>query len=68
MARLQQGFATGEMGFRVRLHRSNREARMSALCQKQTLNEKKFGREISMIALGDHEIMLRRLPLIPDHR
>ena len=43
-------------------------AAMTALCQKQILNEKKFGREISMIALGDHEIMLGHLPLIPDHR
>jgi hypothetical protein len=34
--RLQQGFAVGEMGFRVRLHSSNREARMSALCHKPT--------------------------------
>jgi hypothetical protein len=31
--RLQQGFAVGEMGFRVRLHSSNREARMSAMGQ-----------------------------------
>jgi hypothetical protein len=34
--RLQQGFATDEMGFRVKLHSSNRAARMSALGQKQT--------------------------------
>jgi hypothetical protein len=34
--RLQQGFATDEMGFRVRLHGSNRKARTSALCQKRT--------------------------------
>ena len=30
-ARLQQGFATDEMGFRVKLRGNNREARMSAL-------------------------------------
>ena len=35
--RLQQGFAIDEMGFRAKLHSSNREARMSALGQKQTL-------------------------------
>ena len=34
--RLQQGFVTDEMGFRAELHSSNREARMSALGQKQT--------------------------------
>ena len=34
---LQQGFAIDEMGFRAKLHSSNREARMSALGQKQTL-------------------------------
>src|SRR6516164_1277936 len=34
---LQQGFATDEMGFRVRLHGSNPEPLMSALDQKQTL-------------------------------
>jgi hypothetical protein len=28
----------------------------------------KLDREISMTALRDHEIMLWRLPLIPDHR
>jgi hypothetical protein len=33
---LQQGFATGEMGFRVSLHRSTPELPMSALGQKQT--------------------------------
>jgi len=37
MMQLQQGFATGEVGFRVKLHGSNREAQMSALGQKQTL-------------------------------
>jgi hypothetical protein len=41
---------------------------MSALCQKRTSDEKKLDREISMTALRDHEIMLWRLPLIPDHR
>ena len=34
---LQQGFAMGEMGFRVSLQRSNPEPLMSALGQKQTL-------------------------------
>jgi len=34
--RLQQGFAVGEMGFRIKLHGSNSEALMSALGQKQT--------------------------------
>jgi hypothetical protein len=34
--RLQQGFAIEEMGFRVKLHSSNRKAQMSALGQKQT--------------------------------
>src|SRR6516225_2037304 len=34
--RLQQGFTTGEMGFRVRLHGSNPEPPMSALGQKRT--------------------------------
>jgi hypothetical protein len=34
---LQQGFATGEMGFPVKLHSSNRQTRMSALGQKRTL-------------------------------
>jgi hypothetical protein len=33
----QQGFTTGEMGFRVSLQRSNPEPLMSALGQKQTL-------------------------------
>jgi len=33
---LQQGFATGEMGFRVSLHGSNPEPLMSALGQKRT--------------------------------
>ena len=37
MLRLQQGFATGEMGFGVSLHGSNPNPLMSALCQKQTL-------------------------------
>jgi hypothetical protein len=37
MMRLQQGFATGEMGFQVKLHGTNRKARMSALGQKRTL-------------------------------
>ena len=32
----QQGIATGEMGFRVSLHRSTPELLMSALGQKQT--------------------------------
>jgi hypothetical protein len=36
MARLQQGFAAGEMGFRVSLHDSNPKLPMSALGQKQT--------------------------------
>jgi hypothetical protein len=35
--RLQQGFATGEMGFGVCLHGSNGKPLMSALGQKQTL-------------------------------
>src|SRR6516165_6931387 len=35
--RLQQGFATGEMGSGVKLHRSNPELPMSALGQKRTL-------------------------------
>jgi hypothetical protein len=35
-ARLQQGFAAGEMGFRVKLRGSNFEPLMSALGQKQT--------------------------------
>jgi hypothetical protein len=34
--RLQQGFADGETGFGVKLHSSNSEPLMSALCQKQT--------------------------------
>jgi hypothetical protein len=34
--RLQQGFAVGEMGFRIKLHGSNTEPLMSALGQKQT--------------------------------
>jgi hypothetical protein len=34
--RLQQGFAVGEMGFRIKLHGSNSEPLMSALGQKQT--------------------------------
>jgi hypothetical protein len=34
---LQQGFAMGEMGFRVSLQRGNPEPLMSALGQKQTL-------------------------------
>ena len=34
--RLQQGFAPGEMGFRVKLHGSNSEPPMSTLGQKQT--------------------------------
>jgi hypothetical protein len=34
--RLHQGFATGEMGFRGRLHSSNLEPLMSALGQKLT--------------------------------
>ena len=38
---LQQGFATGETGFSVRLHGSNPEPLMSALGQKRTL--KHFG-------------------------
>jgi hypothetical protein len=33
---LQQGFANGEMGFRVRLHGSNPLPLMSALGQKRT--------------------------------
>jgi hypothetical protein len=33
---LQQGFAMGEMGFRVSLQRSNPEPLMSASGQKQT--------------------------------
>jgi hypothetical protein len=36
---LQQGFANGEMGFRVRLHGSNPLPLMSALGQKQTLRK-----------------------------
>ena len=35
--RLQQGFATGEMGLGVSLHGSNPEPLMSALGQKRTL-------------------------------
>src|SRR4029077_19335465 len=35
-ARLQQGFATSEMGVWVKLHRSSSEPLMSALGQKQT--------------------------------
>jgi len=35
-SQLQQGFATGEMGLRGRLHSSNPELLMSALGQKQT--------------------------------
>ena len=34
---LQQGFATGEMGFGVSLHGSNLRSLMSALGQKRTL-------------------------------
>src|SRR6516225_2332969 len=34
--RLQQGFVTGGMGFRVKLHGSNFEPLMSALGQKRT--------------------------------
>jgi hypothetical protein len=34
--RLQQGFVTDGMGFRVKLHGSNFEPLMSALGQKQT--------------------------------
>lgn len=33
---LQQGFATGEMGFRDQLQHANSEPLMSALCQKLT--------------------------------
>jgi hypothetical protein len=44
--RLQQGFVTGEMGFRVSLHGSNPEPLMSALGHKQTSRP-----EISMSAL-----------------
>jgi hypothetical protein len=36
LTQLQQGFATGEMGFRVKLRGSNFEPLMSALGQKQT--------------------------------
>jgi hypothetical protein len=36
MMRLQQGFAAGGMGFRVKLHGNNPEPLMSALGQKQT--------------------------------
>jgi hypothetical protein len=35
-AAIKAGFATGEMEVVVTLHSSNREARMSALGQKQT--------------------------------
>src|SRR5260370_28586590 len=34
--RLQQGFAIDEMGFRLKLHSSNREARMFALGHNRT--------------------------------
>jgi len=44
--RLQQGFATGEMDIRVKLHSNNRAARMSALGQKQTLE---LSREMSAL-------------------
>ena len=37
--RLQQGFVTDGMGFRVKLHSSNFEPLMSALGQKQTLQQ-----------------------------
>jgi hypothetical protein len=40
MTQLQQGFATDGMGFRVKLHSSNREAQMSALGQKQISHSK----------------------------
>jgi len=36
MGQITAGFATGGMGFRVKLHSSNRKARMSAMGQKQT--------------------------------
>jgi hypothetical protein len=36
MVGLQQGFATGEIGFGVSLHSSNPEPPMSALGQKRT--------------------------------
>jgi hypothetical protein len=37
LVQLQQGFAAGEMGFRLGLHGSNLERLMSALGQKRTL-------------------------------
>ena len=44
--RIQQGFTTGEMGFRVSLHSSNPEPLMSALGQKRTWRD-----QIAMSAL-----------------
>ena len=35
--RLQQGFVSGGMGFRIKLHSSNPEPLMSALSQKRIL-------------------------------
>jgi hypothetical protein len=39
LTQLQQGFATDEMGFRVKLRGSNFEPLMSALGQKQTFSD-----------------------------
>jgi len=38
MTQLQQGFAAGGMGFRIKSHGSNFEPLMSALGQKQTFH------------------------------
>jgi hypothetical protein len=40
---LQQGFPTGEMGFRASLHGDKPDAAMSALGQKRTLKQPKSG-------------------------
>jgi hypothetical protein len=64
---LQQGFAIGEMGFRAKLHSSNREARMSALGHKRTLKHfhpmSALPRKADMIQ-QDRDV---RLVLMPDN-
>ena len=66
---LQQGFATGEMGFRGSLHGSKPELLMSALGQKQTFRNVRAMSALPPIAdIGTQSPNVRFVPKADTHR
>jgi hypothetical protein len=66
--RLQQGFATGEMGLGVSLHGSNLKPLMSALGQKQACALQQLMSALHPIATAKADMKFAACPVYPQER